>query len=196
MVIPAIVLAAGKSRRMGSPKALLRSGGTTLLEDALARIRAVPRLHGSIVVLGHHRDAILEAVPLEAWVYNARYEDGMTTSFQAGIRRLPDAAEGAMLFLVDHPAPEAATIGALLDAFVPGRIVLPVFEGRRGHPVLFGRDALGEIAALPAGRGAHTVVRSRPGRVVEAPVDDPAVVADIDTPEDWDRWKRVSGGGA
>ncbi len=179
---------------MGRPKALLRSGGATLMEAVLARIRAVPRLRGAIVVLGHHREAILEAVPLDDWVYNARYEDGMTTSFQAGIGRLPDAAEGAMLFLVDHPAPAAVTIAALLDAFVPGSIVLPVFEGRRGHPVLFGRDALDEVAALPVGRGAHTVVRARPERVVEVTVDDPAVVADIDTPEDWERWTRSPGG--
>ena len=186
-MIPAIVLAAGKSERMGSPKALLSSAGTTFLESVLSSVRA-SSLDDVIVVLGHHRDEILRAIDLERGVFNEDYEQGMTTSFQAGIRQVPDKALGAMLFLVDHPAPEARTIDALVAAFRPGHIVVPLLENRRGHPVLFSREALDEIAMLPPDRGANSVVRAQPARVIQVSVSDPAVLTDIDTPEDFKRW--------
>ena len=188
-VICAIVLAAGKSERMGAPKALLRSGGGTFLESILARIRSTS-IEGEVVVLGHHRDEILRAVDAGNWVYNPAYEQGMTTSFQLGIRQLPPRADGAMLFLVDHPAPAVATIETLIGAFRPGHIVVPACGGRRGHPVLFSREILDEISGLPADVGANSVVRARPERVIPVPVDDPAVLADIDTPEDFRHWRR------
>lgn len=188
-MLAAIVLAAGKSERMGRPKALLPSGNSTFLESLLASIRSSPIVF-PVVVLGHDRDRILEAVRVESWVYNERYEQGMTTSFQAGIRALPPEAEGAMLFLVDHPAPAAATLTALVGAFRPGSIVVPVQEGRRGHPVLFSAAVLGEILSLRPDRGANSVVRADPDRVIEVPVEDPSVVEDIDTPADFERWSR------
>lgn len=193
-MIPAIVLSAGKSERMGSPKALLSRDGTTFLDSVLSSVRA-STLDGVIVVLGHHRKEILRAIDLECWgfdlgrwVFNEDYEQGMTTSFQAGIRQVPDEALGAMLFLVDHPAPDARTIDALVAEFRPGHIVVPLFENRRGHPVLFSREVLDEIAILPPDRGANSVVRAQPDRVIQVSVSDPAVLTDIDTPEDFNRW--------
>jgi molybdenum cofactor cytidylyltransferase len=191
-LISAIVLAAGKSERMGRPKALLPTGGTTFLEAVLASIRSSRSIEAAVVVLGHHRDEILSKVDLQDWVYNEEYRQGMTTSFQAGIRKLSPDAGGAMLFLVDHPAPSAATIEALVGAFRSAHIVLPVFQGRRGHPVLFSREVLDEILELGPDRGANSVVRARPERIIQVGVDDPAVVADIDTPEDFERW--IGGG--
>src|SRR5438105_2241528 len=135
-MIAAIVLAAGKSERMGRPKALLPIRGTTFLENILSAISQSSIEH-TVVVVGHHRNEIAERLDLPDVVFNPDYEQGMITSFQAGIRALPPGTRGALLFLVDHPIVESATIESLVAAFVPGRIVLPVFEGRRGHPVLF-----------------------------------------------------------
>ena len=174
---------------MGCPKALLRHGAATFLETTLKAVRS-SSLGQEIVVLGHHKDEILAAVDLPHWIYNKDYEQGMTTSIQAGIRELRSNADGAMMFLVDHPISEVQTIEALIGRFQIGHITLPVFEERRGHPVLFSRDVLDEILSLPAGTGANMVVRSEPERIAEVVVHDRAVVADIDTPEQFAHWKR------
>lgn len=181
-MISAIVLAAGKSERMGRPKALLPFRGRTFLENILDSI-AESSVEHTVVVLGHHRAEVERTVPMPAAVFNEDYEQGMITSLQKGIRALPPAAEGAVIFLVDHPVVEVSTIEALIANFSNKPIVVPVYKGRRGHPVLFGREVLGEILALPHFAGANIVVRKDPGRVLEVPVDAPGVLIDIDTPE-------------
>ncbi len=181
-MIAAIVLSAGKSERMGRPKALLPFRGRTFLENILEAISR-SRIEHTAVVVGHHRREIENInirVPL---VFNPDYEQGMVTSLQAGIRSLPSATAGAFLFLVDHPLVDAATIDAMIPRLGPDRIVQPTFERRRGHPVLFGAKILEEILQLPSSQGADVVVRKDPGRIVEVPVDSPGILVDVDTPE-------------
>jgi molybdenum cofactor cytidylyltransferase len=185
-MIAAIVLAAGKSERMGRPKALLPIRGTTFLENILSAISRSSIQH-SVVVVGHHRDEIVERLGLPNIVFNPDYEQGMVTSFQAGIRALPPDVSGAVLFLVDHPLVEPSTIDSLIAGFAPGRIVLPVFEGRRGHPVLFADEVLQEILALPASQGANIVVRKDAGRIFEVSVNASGILVDIDTPEQFEK---------
>jgi molybdenum cofactor cytidylyltransferase len=181
-LISAIVLAAGKSERMGRPKALLLCRGKTFLENILESI-ANSAVDECVVVLGHHRKEITSRLNLPSCVYNPDYEQGMTTSIQAGIRALSPESKGAVLCLVDHPVIRPGTIDVLIARSAPGRIVLPVYGGRRGHPVFFASDVLAEIQTLPPSQGANTVVRRDPGRIVEAHVEDPGVLLDIDTPE-------------
>jgi len=182
--IGAIVIAAGKSERMGRPKALLKIHGQTFLENILNAISYSKADH-SVVVLGHHRDEIVESLRLQNPVFNPVYEQGMITSIKAGIQALHPGMDGALLFLVDHPVIVAETIDALIDSFIPGRITLPKFEGRRGHPVLFARNVLEEILALPTTTGANAVLWKDPARVQEIAVKDRGVIIDIDTPEDY-----------
>ena len=174
---------------MGCPKALLRHKGATFLENTLAAVRA-SSLGQEVVVLGHHKDEILAEVDVAHWVYNKEYEKGMTTSIQAGIGDLRSDVHGAMIFLVDHPISEVSTIELLIDSFEPGHVTVPVFGHRRGHPVIFSRDVLEEILSLPADTGANMVVRRDPERIIQVTVRDQAVVADIDSPEQFDKWKR------
>ena len=175
---------------MGRPKALLPFRGQTFLESILTVIRE-SQVPDTVVVLGHHREQIQEALHLTNAVFNPDYEKGMITSFQAGIRALPASAQGALLFLVDHPLVQATTINLLLSKFDQNRIVLPTFEGRRGHPVLFARNILDEIMELPATSGANLVVRKDPSRLIEIPVTDPGITVDIDTPEQYESQKRI-----
>jgi molybdenum cofactor cytidylyltransferase len=184
-MIAAIILSAGKSERMGRPKALLPIAGRTFLENILAAVEASAVSH-TVVVLGHHRDLILRSVRIPNVVFNPDYEQGMTTSIQAGIRALPSDVDGALLFLVDHPVIAAPTIDILIKNFKPGHIILPTYDGRRGHPVLFSSEVLAEIAALPPSSGANQVVWKDPGRVVEIPVSDRGILIDIDTPEQFE----------
>jgi molybdenum cofactor cytidylyltransferase len=174
---------------MGRPKALLPIGGRAFLENILDAISHTSIEH-TIVVLGHHREQIERSLRLPAVVFNPVYEQGMITSFQAGIRGLSWDTSGAFLFLVDHPLVEPATIEAMIMNLAPNRIVLPTFEGRRGHPVLFSTEVLEEILALSSSEGANIVVRKNPSRIVEVPVNSPGILVDIDTPEQFERLRE------
>ncbi len=188
-MISAIVLAAGKSERMGRPKALLPIQGHTFLENILDAISRTS-IEDTIVVLGHHRDQIERSVSLPSVVFNPDYERGMITSFQAGIRKLSWETAGAFLFLVDHPLVESTTIESMIMNLAPNRIVLPTFERRRGHPVLFSSEVLEEILALGPSEGANIVVHKNPGRIIEVPVNAPGILVDIDTPEQFERLRK------
>jgi molybdenum cofactor cytidylyltransferase len=180
--IAAIVLAAGKSERMGRPKALLPLRGRTFLENILRAI-SHSSIGQTIVVAGHHKEEIEGMVGRDRCVFNPDYEQGMITSIQTGIRALSPEIDGAMLFLVDHPLIDSETIDALIKPLRPGHIVLPVYLGRRGHPVLFSAGILQEILALPSTEGANIVVRKDPSRIIEVSLDTPGILVDIDTPE-------------
>src|SRR4029453_3232132 len=184
-MISAIVLAAGKSERMGRPKALLPLRGKTFLENILAAISSSP-VEETCVVVGHHRDEIeRHVVPPARIIFNPDYEQGMITSLQAGISSLPSRTSGALLFLVDHPLVDSETIALLVGKVGGARMFLPTFEGRRGHPVLFGSAILQEILGLSAVQGANIVVHKDPDRIVEVSVNSPGILVDVDTPEDF-----------
>jgi molybdenum cofactor cytidylyltransferase len=191
-MIAAIVLSAGKSERMGSPKALLEYRGQTFLATILAAI-ASARMASVVVVAGHHYDRIVRVFPNARVAFNPNYEQGMSTSVQVGIRALaegpdgPSGVDGAAIFLVDHPMIDRQTIEALAAHLSPGRIVVPVHEGRRGHPVLFAADLFAEILELTPDQGLNTVVKRNRDRVVEVIVENPGVLCDIDTPEQFAR---------
>ena len=173
-------------RKMRSPKALLPFRGRTFLENILDSISRTA-IHAPCVVVGHHRKEIQERLSLPFVVFNPDYEKGMVTSLQAGIRALPKGTSGAFLFLVDHPVVDPGTIEAMIEHLAPNRIVVPVFEGRRGHPVLFASEILQEILDLPSSQGANIVVRKNPERIVEVSVNAPGILIDIDTPEDFEK---------
>jgi molybdenum cofactor cytidylyltransferase len=174
---------------MGAPKALLRFKGRTFLEHILDAIKRCS-IDAVCIVAGRHRAEIEAGMPDVKIVFNSRYEEGMSTSIQAGIRALPAEISGAVLFLVDHPVVAFTTIEKLIEHFRPGAIVVPVYGGRRGHPVLFSADTLQEILTLAPDVGANTVLRRDPGRVIEVAVDDPGILKDIDTPEDFEALLR------
>ena len=185
-MVSAIVLAAGKSERMGRPKALLQFRGRTFLENILEAISR-SSIKSTCVVLGHHREAIERSMRLPSVVFNPDYEQGMITSLQAGIRALPPGIIGSFLFLVDHPLVDTLTIEAMIPSLAPNLIVQPTFEGRRGHPVLLGVEILKEILELPVLQGADAVVRKDPGRIIEVPVNTPGILVDVDTPEEYQK---------
>ncbi len=191
-MLSAILLAAGESRRMGSPKALLHYQGQTFIERiCLAFLTAgVDEL---IVVLGARAEEIARALPVHPalrTVVNSRYAQGQLSSLMVGIGALSPESEAAVVNLVDHPMVSRETIKAVLDSFraAPLPIVIASYQGKRGHPVLFASQVYGEILAAPLDQGAKVVVRKDPARVREIALDDPGILADIDTPEDYARF--------
>jgi molybdenum cofactor cytidylyltransferase len=182
--IAAVVLSGGKSERMGTPKALLDYRGVTFLERILSSIRSAG-IPDVVVVAGHHYHVIAAEFPKSTITYNAEYELGMSTSVQAGLRALPGAVDGALIFLVDHPLVEPATIRSLCSRLAAGRIILPAYKGRRGHPIVLASELFTEVLNLPPELGLNSVVRRIRDRVLEVDVNDAGVLRDIDTPEQY-----------
>ena len=164
---------------MGSPKALLEYRGQTFL-DRLARLFAI-HCHPVIVVLGAGADGIRAQVtaPVDILV-NEQWRSGQTSSMQCGLRAVPSSAEGVLFTLVDHPAVGPETINALLAG--SGRVRVPRFEGRRGHPIWFSHDLIPEFLAIPPEGAARDVVRAHAAETEFLDVNDPAILADIDDP--------------
>lgn len=180
-----IILAAGESRRMGFPKALLPYRNETFL-DTLIGLFAT-RCDPVIVVLGAGAEQIRAGVTRSAtFVVNSDYLRGMTTSLQRGLREVPGEAEGVLFTLVDHPAVSSQTIDALLAAPGPERTPLlrvPRYGADRGHPIWFSHDLIPEFLAIPEGGAANEVVHRHRPETQFIDLDDPGIVADIDDPE-------------
>jgi molybdenum cofactor cytidylyltransferase len=195
-VTAGLILAAGESRRMGSPKALLRYRGQTFLDTLIGRFRA--RCPEVIVVLGAGAGAIQAgAVRPARFVVNPNWLAGMTTSLQCGLRAVPAEAEGVLFTLVDHPAVSPATVDALLAP--PGRagetagaalIRVPRYQGRRGHPIWFSRELIAELLALPETASARDTVRGHAAETEFLDADDPGILADID---DAEAYRKLTG---
>jgi molybdenum cofactor cytidylyltransferase len=178
--IAGLILAAGESRRMGSPKALLPYQGATFLDTLIALFSA--RCSTVIVVVGAGAETIRRAIHRDAeFVYNRDYLSGQTSSLQAGLRAIPSSAEGVLFTLVDHPSVSGETIDRLLAPPFP-LVRIPRFEGERGHPALFRRDLFPEFLSLPPDGAANQVVRSHRAETEFLDVSDPGVIADIDDP--------------
>jgi len=176
-----LILAAGESRRMGSPKALLPYQGESFLDRLVGLFAA--RLNSVIVVLGAGAEEIRShAARAATFVVNADYRTGQTSSLQCGLRALPPDAGGVLFTLVDHPAVAPATLDALL-AGAPGALVrVPRYQGRRGHPVWFSREIVPEFLALEPAAAARDVVRAHAAETRFLDLDDPGITADIDDP--------------
>jgi CTP:molybdopterin cytidylyltransferase MocA len=185
--LAAAVLAAGASTRMGAlgPKALLLTReGDTFLERAVARCAGV-RADPILVVTGAHA---LAAPPPAQVVPNPDWPRGQLSSLQAALRALRDRGHDALLVvLVDHPLVAATTFDHLLEALSgsPGAsLIRPVHGGRRGHPIVVTRALFAELLAAPPDGGARPVFTRHAAHAVDVPVDDPGILADLDTPPD------------
>jgi len=190
MRIAAVVLAAGRGRRAGGPKALLRIGSSTFLDQAIAAMGR-PGVDSVVVVLGYEADRVRaeSALPRDALVVvNEGYDDGMLGSVIAGLDAADQAgADAVLLHPVDHPLVAPATVDRVADAVRAGALIaVPSYGGRRGHPGGFARGAWTALRAAPRTEGARYVLASHPDWIhhVEG---DRGCVAGIDTPEDYRR---------
>lgn len=189
-MIVALVLAAGRSERVGRPKALLPCGETTFLRSILNTL-STSRVDEYRVVLGHEAAAIRSAsrIGKDVCVVNESYRDGMLSSVQCGIRALPRQTAGFLLWPVDHPLVRTETVDLLVREFRRSLapVVVPVHGGRRGHPVVFHERSALELLEAPADRGARAVVHAHRTDRVELEVEDAGVTTDINTPEAYQR---------
>ncbi len=186
--IAAIVLAAGRSTRMGGPNKLIAEiGGKPLVRIAAERALA-SRAKPVIVVTGHQRErveAALAGLPVRL-VHNPDFAEGLGTSVRSGIAAVPASADGAVICLGDMPQVDADLINRLIAAFAPEQgalAVVPTIHGKRGNPVLWSRRFFPDLMALEGDIGARNLIGRYGEAVIEVPVTGKAALTDIDTQE-------------
>jgi molybdenum cofactor cytidylyltransferase len=177
-----LILAAGESKRMGSPKALLEFRGETFLD----RLTGLFARYCSpvIVVLGCEPDRVragLKHSGRALFVVNRDYRLGQFSSMQAGLRAVPETAGGVLFTLVDHPNPAPSTIEALLAGPAP-LLAIPTYNTRRGHPIFFRREMIPEFLALPPASSAKDVIARHLDDARWVDTSDPGVRDDVDDP--------------
>jgi molybdenum cofactor cytidylyltransferase len=186
--IAGLVLAAGRSTRMGGPNKLLEEiNGKPLVRIATEHMLA-SRARPVIVVTGHQKERVeraLSGLPV-TFVHNADFAEGLSTSLKAGIAAVPAEADGVVVGLGDMPQVSAALIDRLIAAFDPERgalVAIPTLGGKRGNPVLWSRRFFPDLMAVDGDVGARHLIGGYGEAVVEVPVEDAAALTDVDTPE-------------
>jgi CTP:molybdopterin cytidylyltransferase MocA len=195
-MISGILLAAGESSRMqGAFKPLLKWGKRTVIGECVHQMRN-SQLAEIFVVLGHREMEIRQTLAGSGvqYVINEEYQRGMLSSIKAGLALISPNADAALIALVDQPMVTKEIIDSLIGAFNEGEkgIVLPTYRGKRGHPVIVAAKYFEDIMQLDedSPEGMRQFIAGHPGDTLEVPVDTPAVIEDIDLPEDYERLSK------
>ncbi len=187
-ILGAVVPAAGLSRRMGREKILLPFGRSTILETVLETLAAAHVRHTVAVVRPDLPEAAGRARRAGARaVVNPHPEQEMLVSIRLGVKALPPDLDAFFVWPADHPLVRVETLRQLAAHASPRRVLIPVFGAARGHPALVGSALRKEIEELELSGGLRALWRRHGDVVREIPVDDPGVLANIDTPEAYEK---------
>ena len=187
-MVTCVLLAAGESRRFGSPKALALIKGQTLIAALTQRLIAA-KAGRVIVVLGADADLIAPRIPDNpslAVVLNKNYREGQTSSFKTGLEALPEATRGVMLLPIDVPFVKKETLEVLMKTFLEKQplVQMPTFNGSFGHPPIFSSKLIPDFKELKNSDPLYTVQRRYAGQILEVPVTDEGVAASFNTPDE------------
>jgi molybdenum cofactor cytidylyltransferase len=183
-----IILAAGESKRMGFPKMLLNFNGKPMLENVIEVVTSTS-VNDTLVVLGADKAELLEVVgrlPVKH-CYNDNYKEGMLSSVKCGFSNLPSDYDAVLVFQGDQPLISPKTVNMLIQAYrASGKgIVVPVYEKKRGHPLLIDRKYRDEIEKLDDRTGLRSLANQFPDDVLEVETNDSGIMRDFDTYSDY-----------
>lgn len=187
--VSAVVLAAGASRRMGTPKQLLRIGGETILERTLNNVRASDAAE-IVLVLGHAAEMVEREISTEQIrvVRNPDYQQGMGTSLRTGLAAVSADANAALIVLADQPFVRPETLNRLIGRHKESKpqIIIPMYKGFRGNPVLLDRSVFEEVKGLTGDVGCRAIFGDHREGICKLPVDDAGILLDIDNRSDFE----------
>ncbi len=194
--ISIIILAAGSSTRMGAPKMLLPYGNSTIIETVVSKAIRSKADH-VVVVTGDHGPGIREKLSqfFIDMIVNRDFESGMLSSVQAGLRAVPQNTKAAMILLGDQPMIKTEVIDQMIETYSghAGRIVLPVYKRKRGHPLLVDMSLREEIESLDREKGLRQLLNRHSDEILEMEVNTSSILKDIDTKEDYEGMKELPG---
>ena len=192
--VVAIILAAGKSARFGTPKQLAKLGRKTLLEKTLSTVER-SNVDRVILVLGHQARSIIARINTgrAKVVINKQYDSGLSSSLRAGLRAATPDTGAVLLVLADQPFLSASTINHIIDAYKRTRrpIVAPIFNNVQGNPVLFDRSLFAELRHVSGDLGAKPVIAKHGDAMLGLELTDPKHFIDVDTREDLERVRSL-----
>jgi molybdenum cofactor cytidylyltransferase len=190
--IAAVILAAGRSTRMGVRNKLLADlRGRPMLRH-VAEAAVASRARPVLVVVGHQAEEVRRALAglQVGFVENPGYAAGLSSSLKMGAAALPGECAGMLVLLGDMPEITSAHIDRLIAAFAPGAIVVPTYRGKRGNPVLWPVAYLGEMRELVGDAGAKRLLGKHAAMITNVDLGSTAIFADVDTPEALQRLQR------
>ncbi|MFQ5823932.1 MAG: NTP transferase domain-containing protein [bacterium] len=195
-MISAIILAAGASTRMGKPKALVKFKEKTFLETVIDNFQKAG-IEKIIVVLGHAVEEIATKLklPSDLYVLNEKYTLGQFSSFQTGVKYLEPDIAGTFLALVDQPQIGETVLTKLLNAFVgnSNKIIIPTYQGKRGHPPIFPKTLFHEILSSSSSQTAADLIRKNQDKVLEVKVKHECILWNINNKQDLHEVRKRSG---
>jgi molybdenum cofactor cytidylyltransferase len=184
----AVILAAGESKRMGLPKMLLTFSGRTMIEKVITNV-SESKIDKIIVVLGAYREALVELIsklPVK-YCYNDNYKKGMLSSVQCGFRNLSSVCRAVLVFQGDQPLITSNAINEVIEAYLSSGkgMVIPVYKGRRGHPLLIDIKYRDEIEKLNPDKGLRSLACMFSDDVLEVDTNESGILTDFDTYEQY-----------
>ena len=195
--IGAIILAAGMSRRMGSPKLLLPLNGQPIIHHPIS-LAMQQELHPIVVVAGQYIEEISKGMKDAkeiTFLYNPDYQEGISSSLKLGIKTIANDVDAAIIFLGDQPFVRESVIRSIVAEYEKDRenskwIVRPRYAGQPGHPILFDRKLFGDFATINGDVGGRTIIKSHKDRLKFIDFSEQLWGMDIDTPEDYEKVRK------
>ncbi|HWB55062.1 MAG TPA: nucleotidyltransferase family protein [Tepidisphaeraceae bacterium] len=186
--IAAVVLAAGRSARMGRCKALLNIGGKPMIRHILDSL-AQADIDQRMVITGHDADLVRSAIGDAKVAHNPGYANGMISSVKVGVAAMRDNCDAMFIVLGDHPLIQVDTFRQLIERWTAhsDEIIQPRYDGKPGHPVIIPVAYADSILALPPNATLKTWIQTKADRIQFVDVDDPGIRMDVDTAEDYQR---------
>jgi len=193
-MLSAIILAAGESKRFGSLKQIFKFENKTFLEKILENLLETPFIFEIIVALGFEFQKIIENTKVNSekikFIVNYNYQDGQISTLKEALKNCSDFSNGYLVTLVDHPFIKKETYRYLIEEFIEynfQKIIIPIYEGRRGHPVIFPKLLKNELLNAPLNEGARYVIKKFENIVKLVKTLDKFILADIDRIEDLEK---------